>query len=83
MRGCKDAVHGDMQRMETACGCKGIWREDMRKLGRCVRGKDEMTCKRQQGVGGCKGANLPALGYGAAGDSTSPMYMASPKEKKR
>ena len=66
-----------------ACGCKGIWREDMRKLGRCVRGKDEMTCKRQQGVGGCKGANLPALGYGVAGDSTSPMYMASPKLKKR
>ena len=51
MRGCKDAVHDDIQRMETACGCKG--------------------------------ANLPALGYGAAGDSTSPMYMASPKLKKR
>ena len=48
---CKGAVHDDIQRMETACGCKG--------------------------------ANLPALGYGAAGDSTSPMYMASPKLKKR
>ena len=25
-------------------GCRDVWREDMRKLGRCVRGKDAMTC---------------------------------------
>ena len=37
-------------------GCKDVWREDMRKLGRCVRGKDAMTCRGRIGVRGCKDA---------------------------
>ena len=52
-------------------GCKDVWREDMRKLGRCVRGKDAMTCRGRVSVRGCKNVgrnDMQKAGRRAAGE---------------